>query len=339
MRLPTKRTLTRRLIDLILIIVLLLIAWTVNRQFFRLGMPPGGEEEEEAGRPVAVAPATLDLRPGEWHVGTVRFKEGTYEAVVTDQAGRELFKLKVDPVSGELLAKEREEGEEEEEREGAVPAGTALSPEAIAASVKALLPQLMPGPVTQKGREPFYRAALVYQGQEVTWVRVDSHTGAALAAGPQGPPREKEERGEEARVIAKNLVQPLGWLSVLLAVLVTLYYSWKRSLYEPIRLVQGSAKAAAAAGLRRTLNYHCVLSLVALAIAVVHIWNFWGKLRLDVGWLALAMMGTVALSGVFGKYLARTPAIRRHWRRFHVPYTVLFFVVLALHVLDKLKVI
>ena len=91
--------------------------------------------------------------------------------------------------------------------------------------------------------------------------------------------------------------------------------------------------------MRRTLNYHCILSLVALAIAVLHVWAFWDKLRLDVGWLALAMMSTVVLSGIFGKYLARTPAIRKHWRHFHLPYTVLFFIVVVIHVLDKVRVI
>lgn len=72
------------------------------------------------------------------------------------------------------------------------------------------------------------------------------------------------------------------------------------------------------------------LLLAALSLAGLLVVSFAG--------VALAMMVTVAISGVFGKYFARTETIRRYWRAFHVPYTILFFVVLLLHVLMKVHV-
>ena len=48
---------------------------------------------------------------------------------------------------------------------------------------------------------------------------------------------------------------------------------------------------------------------------------------------------TVALSGVFGRFVARSEAMRRTWRRFHVPYTILFFIVLFIHILEKTEVL
>jgi len=71
--------------------------------------------------------------------------------------------------------------------------------------------------------------------------------------------------------------------------------------------------------LKRTLNYHCYLSLVALGIAALHSWNEMGEVRWSLSWLTLGMMATVSVSGFFGKYLARTQFIRTTWRHFHVP--------------------
>lgn len=91
--------------------------------------------------------------------------------------------------------------------------------------------------------------------------------------------------------------------------------------------------------MKHTLDYHCYLSLVALGIAALHSWNEIGEVRWSISWLTLGMMATVSISGFFGKYLARTEFIRMTWRRFHVPYTALFFAVLTIHILQKIKVL
>jgi len=327
----------RWMINLVLLLVIVLIAWTVGREVFHLGRP--AEEGERI--PVAVKLTPSDLGQAQWAVGSVTLKkgEGLYEVTIVNQEGTRLFKLKLDAVSGQPIGgrEEREEAEEEEARR--VPAtAQIMSTDAIELAADSILDRLTVGSVTKKRGEPFYHVALNYGGLRVADVRVDPATKRIISPGPP-PGKGREREREEARLVAKNLVEPLGWISGLLAVVVTLYYSFKRSLLAPLRASEGPAKAKAAAGLRRTLNYHCLLSLVALVIAVFHILNFWGKVRLSVSFLALAMMVTVVLSGTFGKYFARSAVVRATWRHFHVPYTILFFIVLMIHVLQKIHLI
>ena len=300
----------RRMINLVLLLVIVLIAWTVGREVLHLGKPA----EEGEGIPVAVKLTPSDLGQAQWAVGPVTLKEreGLYEVTIVNRERMRLFKLKLDAVSGQPIGekegekeeregKEREEGEEGESKR-APRTGQIMSVDAIELAVDSILNRLAVGSVIQKPGEPFYHVALNYGGLTVADVRVDPATKTILSPGPppgKGREREGEER-EEVKLVAKNLVEPLGWMSGLLAVIVTLYYSFKRSLLAPLRASEGPAKAKAAAGLRRTLNYHCVLSLVALVIAVFHVLNFWGKMRLSVSFLALAMMGTVVLRGTFG---------------------------------------
>ncbi|MFQ6016347.1 MAG: hypothetical protein ACE5NP_13000 [Anaerolineae bacterium] len=336
----------RQIINLVLLLVIVLIAWTVGREVFHLGQPA----EEGKRIPVAMKLTPSDLGQAQWAVGSVTLKkgEGLYEVTIMDQERMRLFKLKLDAVSGQPIggkeeAKEEREGEErekgeEEESKRAPTTGQIMSPDAIELAADSILDQLTVGSVTRKAGEPFYHVALNYGGLRVADVRVDPATKRILSPGPpSGRGRERER--EEAKLVAKNLVEPLGWMSGLLAVIVTLYYSFKRSLLAPLSASEGPAKAKAAAGLRRTLNYHCILSLIALVIAVFHVLNFWGKVRLSVSFLALAMMITVVVSGTFGKYFARSAVVRGTWRRFHVPYTILFFFVLMIHVLQKIHLI
>jgi len=204
------------------------------------------------------------------------------------------------------------------------------------------LTQLTPGKALQKEDKPFYEVPLLYGGKELTKLRVDSKTLKVLPAGEPaegqaGPPGAREPKeGQESRLIQKNLVVPLGWVAALVAISSSLYYSWKRSMFGPIRAMSGEAKARVIQSLRKTLWYHIAFGLIALAVAVLHVVNFWGKLRLSVSWLTLGMMVTVVLSGAFGKFGARSDLVRLHWRRFHVPYTILFFLVLAIHIIMKL---
>lgn len=320
-----RRALVQWSINLILLVVILLVAWTVNAEIIHLGgvqLP----KENETRLASNITPTQLGI--DQWQVGAIGWKEsGVYEATIADSEGKELFKIKLDAATGQPQEKER-----------ASLSGTTLPLEEIRQRVIALLSRLNVGEATQKQNEPFAQVALLYEGRPVARIKVDPMTGkpvnpAAIPQKPEPAPREKAPK-----LVTGNLVTPLGWAAALLAIVVTLYYSWKRSLTSFFRIAE-AGKQQAAAALKRTLNYHCYLSLLALAIAALHSWNALGEVRWTVSWLTLGMMTTVSISGFFGKYLARTEFIRMTWRRFHVPYTVLFFAVLTVHIMQKIKVL
>jgi len=332
----SKGNLPARLVDLTLLLVILLVGWVVVREVFHIGGAEREGREESFKVPVAIT--ELELGQAQWRVGDVSLaKQGTiYEAHIVDAAGRGLFKLKVDATSGELLGKGQ--------KPLAQSTASVLSATEIKASLEAVLGQLSPGEAQRKGKKPFYEVPLTYQGQEVARIKVDASSHQVIGEEPtrgKGPGEEAKKGGrpQKGKIIPKNLVVPLGWGSTLIMVVSSLYYSWKRSLYSPLRAAGGEAKARAIAALRRTLWWHMALGVAAVGIAVAHVLNFTARVQLSVSWLTLGMAFVVALSGAFGRFLARSEAVRQNWRRFHLPYTALFFIVLFIHILEKTKIL
>ncbi|MBI2862783.1 MAG: hypothetical protein HYX89_08175 [Chloroflexi bacterium] len=338
-----RRNRPAQLVDLTLILVVLLVGWVIVSEVFHISSRQG--ERGEASRAVTFTITGSELGQADWRVGTLGLaKQGAvYEARIVDKAGLELFKLNVDARTGELLG--------QGEKASAQATTAALPAEDAKKHLETLLDDLRPGQAQQKANGAFLEVALTYQGREVARIKADPASrqaipeGQRIAGGQAESPRaeaDDEEGGGgegERPIVRKNLVVPLGWGAALIMILSTLYYSWKRSLYGPLRAAGGEAKLKAIAGLRSTLQWHMVLGLAAVGIAVFHVLNFTAKIQLSVSWLTLGMALTVAMSGAFGRFLARSDVVRRNWRRFHVPYTLLFFVVLLVHILEKTKVI
>jgi len=320
------------LANILLLAASVLVVWVAAAEF----AAPKGEEKEHEGvlTRASFSPEQLDRQ--YWQIGSVALHRSGqfYEVTVNGRTGKPLFRFKLDAFNGRPLGK----GEEKELFSQAGTGASPLSPESIADRARRLLPRLSIGTAVRHGREPFYKVPLMYAGTRIAEIKVAAATGEALPLGEKpekkGGGREREER-KKARIIPKDLVLPLGYLSVLIAIVSTLYYSWKRSLYAPIKLAPGEVRSRVVAGLRRTLTIHMVAGAVAFGVAVLHVVNFLPKLHLNISWLALGMMATVVASGAFGRFVARSEAVRRHWRHFHVPYTVLFFLTVLLHFLIK----
>jgi hypothetical protein len=331
-----KHILTRRIIDAILLLVVLLIIWVAGSEIFYLGPRGEGDREKiEAFTSISLA----ELGQASWQVGAIGLGRGgtVYKVTVVAENQQELFKFDVDAATGQLLGKGRKAGGGLETS----PTVTPMPSGAVEKFVNSVLGKLSAGQAIQKKDKPFYEVPIKYGDLEVAKVRVDPTTRQIIPPGAPGlkAKGKPEKEGEKQKIIPKNLVLPLGWLSLLIALVSTLYFSWKRSLYAPIRAVAGEAKAKAITGLRRTLRLHMILGLIALGIAAMHVLNFTNKLQLSVSWLTLAMMVTVAMSDAFGRFLVRSEVVRANWRHFHVPYTILFLVVLLVHVLEKIKVL
>lgn len=140
-------------------------------------------------------------------------------------------------------------------------------------------------------------------------------------------------------LVIGHFIQPLGWASALAVVAATLYYSTKRSVLFGLSMSTSDERTPLGKTLRRSLDQHIVISVVALALAGLHILNFLGAIHVTTGWLTVGLMVLVAGSGIFGRFVATAPALRQHWRRFHLPYTALFFIVLTVHIVVKIGLV
>lgn len=96
------------------------------------------------------------------------------------------------------------------------------------------------------------------------------------------------------RSVRGDLVTLLGWIAAILAVEVSLSYLKKRWLITLLKFAE-SGKQQAVAALKRSLDYHCYLSLAGLGIAFLHSWNRLGEIRLNLSWLTLGMMAIVTV--------------------------------------------
>jgi len=278
-----------------------------------------------AGNPLpqygATAPLNsgkASLTPATWSPGNVSFEQedGVYEVTVLSQSGGKLFELKLDPATGLPLA------------QGQRPLsgfGPVLSPEQVKATLAGLLGRLTVGEPAASKDGGAYTPVLL-NGNVVAKVKLDA-SGRTVA----------QEKEKERRFIRGHLVQPLGWVAALLMVSATFYYSAKRSILTAVQVAEGPQRRIIARELRRALDRHIIAAVVAIAIAFLHLSNFFGSIRLSLGWLTLLLMLAVAASGVFGRFFAGAPGVRRNWRRFHLPLTYVFFAVLALHILQTIE--
>jgi hypothetical protein len=334
----SRNLVVKRIIDAVLILVVIIIALSINREVLRLGMPSKREEEGKNVKQVALDLNAEDLGSRNWQVGSVKLnaEKGFYDVSVVGEGSLELFKVRIDAVSGQPLAIREGEGPPQRKEERPV-VGSPITPQQAKARTLAILPKLSLGKVVEKEGGSVYEAYLRYEDATVAKLKLDPATKRPLAGPP--PKKGKKREAEKLKIVPKKLVEPLGWIAALTTVVAILYYSWKRSLLKQARLMNHSAKVSVREGLRRTLALHCYVTFAGLAIAIAHVLDFASKTRLSLSYILLVMMVTVALSGTIGKYLAVTDLVRSHWRRFHVPYTALFFLVLAVHILQKTKLL
>ena len=304
------------------IAVALVTLWTINAELIHLG----GITLKNLDETRLDLTLTLDdLGAAAWQVGSINLKDdqGTYQVSVVNDAAEELFKLRLNAGTGELIKKK------------AGRAAERLIPvDEIRDRVVTLLPQLVVGEVTKQADRPFALAILLYDGRKIARVKVDPLTGR-----PFDPLLVAKERGASnmrAKWIPGGLVTPLGWAGGGLSVLGTLYFVWRRSLLAQLMVPDAQASPVNQA-LQRTLSMHCWMSFVAAALIVIHTANDWSRLTWNISWLAFTLIVIVTGSGMLGRMLLDRGAPMANWRRFHRPVVTILFVVMVFHVIQKLE--
>jgi len=123
----------------------------------------------------------------------------------------------------------------------------------------------------------------------------------------------------------KGYAHQLGWISVSLFVASNLYSLLKRVSPKDVKI---------------WLPIHCVLGIASLIFVCLHvIGGLWPIRPGDfLSLFTFFLMIVVVISGVLGKFV-KTRFVKNYWRVLHVPLTMLLYLVLAVHILDKLALL
>jgi hypothetical protein len=315
----------RRAVDAALGLLVVGLLWSVNAAFLHFGgIYPAGTE-----RPIGLSVTADDLGVTQWRIGAINYKEDqqAYQVALVDGRDLELLRLTVKNRGDRGPQADTDRG-----RAGAGGDRGRLTIEEVRAQVVAMLPQLEIGAPRWRSDKPFARAAVLHNGRELGYVRLNPATGGSFDPSAGGAGRNKMR---QARWIPNALVMPLGWAGGGLVLGATLYYGWRRSLYLQLRIAE-TAREQGLALLRRTLDRHCLWTAIGAGVIAVHTVNHWSGISWTLGWTALGLAALVSLSGVIGRYAMDRAWVQVAWRRFHRPAVALFFVALALHAAGEL---
>jgi hypothetical protein len=79
--------------------------------------------------------------------------------------------------------------------------------------------------------------------------------------------------------------------------------------------------------------------IISLIFAGIHILNKLERIKPGyfLSFFTFILMTVIVVGGIFGRY-AKIEIIRDYWRIFHIPLTIIFYITLFLHILEKIGI-
>lgn len=123
----------------------------------------------------------------------------------------------------------------------------------------------------------------------------------------------------------RDMAHWLGWIGFILLAVSAAYSGLKRGFPQNIKL---------------WLTIHCIPGILSFTFTGMHIINKILHIRpgMLLSFLAFILMGVIVIGGIIGRY-AKTGILSNYWRKFHIPLTALFYILLAIHILEKIGVL
>lgn len=90
--------------------------------------------------------------------------------------------------------------------------------------------------------------------------------------------------------------------------------------------------------LKRWLGVHCVMGTLSIILVALHLINKIERMRPGyfISFFTFILMVVIVVGGILGRYV-RVRVVREYWRTLHIPLTILFYFVLAFHILEKMN--
>ncbi|MEM4188607.1 MAG: hypothetical protein QXN56_05580, partial [Candidatus Hadarchaeum sp.] len=131
----------------------------------------------------------------------------------------------------------------------------------------------------------------------------------------------RQQRGPY-RIFPVDTAHNIGWAGFILFVISAAYSALKRGFPSSIKL---------------WLGVHCAMGILSILLVAFHIINKIQRIgpQYFISFFAFFLMLFVVFSGILGRYV-RIKIIKDYWRTLHVPITIIFVFVLAVHMLEKM---
>ncbi len=139
--------------------------------------------------------------------------------------------------------------------------------------------------------------------------------------GPAGSRRQRE-RGSY-RIFPKDSAHWLGWVGLFLLAVSASYSALKKGFPTNLKL---------------WFSVHCVMGTLSIVFVAFHLINKIERMRPSyfVSFFAFFLMVVIVVGGILGRYV-RVRVVKEYWRTLHIPLTMIFYFVLAFHILEKMN--
>ncbi|MEM1575627.1 MAG: hypothetical protein QXF09_03500 [Nitrososphaerota archaeon] len=131
-------------------------------------------------------------------------------------------------------------------------------------------------------------------------------------------------RGPPHRIFPRDIAHSFGWIGAILLIISATYSALKRGFPKSIKL---------------WLSIHCIPGILSLIFAGIHILNKLERIKPGyfLSFFTFILMVVIVVGGILGRYI-KIKVIKDYWRIFHIPLTIIFYITLLLHILEKIGI-
>lgn len=131
-------------------------------------------------------------------------------------------------------------------------------------------------------------------------------------------------RGPPYRFFPRDIAHSFGWISAVLLIISATYSALKRGFPKSIKL---------------WLSIHCIPGILSLIFAGIHMLNKLERIKpcYFLSFFTFILMAVIVIGGILGRY-TKIKVIKDYWRIFHIPLTIIFYITLLLHILEKIGI-
>ncbi|MGP3667713.1 MAG: hypothetical protein ACKD6N_07760 [Candidatus Bathyarchaeota archaeon] len=147
---------------------------------------------------------------------------------------------------------------------------------------------------------------------------------AALIVFNTEPGGRYQQRGAY-RIFPRETAHLFGWAGLTIFTASTFYSALKRVSPKNVKT---------------WLLIHCIMGELSIVLVFFHTINKIQALKTGyfISIFTLLLMVVIVVSGILGRYV-KTGFIKDYWKTLHVPLTIIFYVTLTFHILEKMNLL
>jgi len=119
------------------------------------------------------------------------------------------------------------------------------------------------------------------------------------------------------------------------------WFGWAGGIMLGVSAAYSALKRGFPNKIRLWLTLHCIPGIISLLLTSIHLANrvFFARPEHFLSFFTFGLMIIIVVGGILGRYVNRPRVIRDYWKTLHIPLTVMFYLMLSIHVLVKMGLI